>query len=197
MTGTCPINERHSDKSHLALIYQNKLPLRNQLGRKIWDVVWLLLFRPSPRILHSWRRQLLRYFGATIEEGAHPYPGCRVWAPWNLHMAKSSCLGDGAECYNVAPVYLGPYVTVSQNVFLCTASHDISSREFSLVTKPIRVEAYAWVAARSFIGPGVTIGEGAVISATASVFCDVEPWTIMRGNPAIKIRSRQKDSYFE
>jgi len=53
-----------------------------------------------------------------------------------------------------------------------------------LVTAPIAVGERAWVAADVFIGPGVTIGQGAVVGARASVFRNVEPWTVVGGNPA-------------
>ena len=44
--------------------------------------------------------------------------------------------------------------------------------------------------ARAYVGMGVTIGQGAVVGATASVYKDVEAWTIVRGNPAKFIKNR-------
>ena len=38
---------------------------------------------------------------------------------------------------------------------------------------------------------GVEIGEEAIVGATASVFKDVEPWTIVGGNPAKIIKKRE------
>jgi putative colanic acid biosynthesis acetyltransferase WcaF len=54
-----------------------------------------------------------------------------------------------------------------------------------LVTAPIRIGPGAWVAAGAFIGPGVTVGDGAVVGAGAVVMRDVEPWTVVAGNPAV------------
>jgi putative colanic acid biosynthesis acetyltransferase WcaF len=144
-----------------------------------------LLYRPSPTRLHSWRRFLLRCFGAKVARGAHPYPSARIWAPWNLTMGEGSCLSRHVDCYSVAEVVLGPRATVSQYSFLCTASHDYTSRDMPLVAAPIRIEADAWVTADVYIGPGVTIGEGAVVGARSTVIHDVEPWTIVSGNPAV------------
>lgn len=157
---------------------------RNRAGRVLWTMVWCLFFRPSPRPLHAWRCWLLRLFGATIERGAHPYPSARVWAPWNLTMREGSCLGDHVECYSVDRVTLEPYATVSQYSFLCTAGHDYTIREMPVITAPVRIGRRAWVAADAFVGPGVTIGEGAVVGARASVFRSVDPWTVVGGNPA-------------
>src|SRR5271168_1627781 len=78
--------------------YVNRLGLRNQLGRCLWGLVWLFLFRPTPAFLHAWRCQLLRCFGANIGRGAHPDPRCRIWAPWNLTMGDYSGLANDVDC---------------------------------------------------------------------------------------------------
>jgi putative colanic acid biosynthesis acetyltransferase WcaF len=52
--------------------------------------------------------------------------------------------------------------------------------------------ARSWVAAGAFVGPGVTLGEGAVLGARGVAFGDLEPWTVYIGNPAREIRKRQK-----
>lgn len=103
-------------------------------------------------------------------------------------MKEGSCLGDHVDCYCVDRVTLEPYATVSQYSFLCTASHDYSRPKRPVVTAPIRIGRRAWIAADAFIGPGVTIGEEAVVGARASVFRDVDSWTVVGGNPARVIR---------
>jgi len=164
---------------------------RNRVGRVLWSMMWVLLFRPSPRPFHAWRRLLLRLFGATIGPGSHPYPSARIWAPWNLVMEEGSCLGDHVDCYAVDRITLEPYATVSQYAFLCTASHDYTVDGMPVVTAPIRIGRQAWVAADVFIGPGVTIGEGAVVGARSSVYRNVEPWTVVGGNPARVMKKRE------
>lgn len=105
-------------------------------------------------------------------------------------MHAYSCLASGVDCYNVAPITIGDGATVSQGAFLCTASHDISDPGNRLITAPIIISSRAWVAADAFVGMGVTIGEGAVVGARAAVFRDVEPWTVVGGNPARMIKKR-------
>ncbi|MBX3332633.1 MAG: hypothetical protein KF876_00840 [Nitrospira sp.] len=156
--------------------------------RILWGAVWWLAYRPSPRVLHGWRRFLLRLFGANIENGAHPYPSARIWAPWNLTMREGSCLGDHVRCYSVDRVILEPHATVSQYSFLCTASHDYRIDGMPLITAPITIGRHAWVAADAFVGPGVSIGERAIVGARASVFRNVDLWTVVGGNPARIIR---------
>lgn len=168
--------------------------LRNRLGRALWAVVWMLLYRPSPKPFHFWRRFLLRAFGAKIGRGAHPYPSVKIWAPWNLTMGDYSCLGHHVDCYCVAPITIGEHATVSQYSYLCTASHDIECHRMTLVTAPIVVGAGAWITADVFVGPGVHIGEGAVVAVRSTVLNDVSPWTVVAGNPAKFIKRRELKS---
>ena len=87
-------------------------------------------------------------------------------------------------------ISIGANTTVSQGAFLCTASHDITDPLNTLITAPIVIEDQAWIGAKAFVGMGVTIGEGAVVGARAAVFKDVEPWTVVGGNPARFIKKR-------
>jgi len=171
--------------------YQNRHSMKSKLARVAWNLVWLLLFRPTPRgFLYGWRRFLLRLFGAKIGRGGHVLPSCRIWQPWNLTMGDYACLSENVDCYSVDRITIGKHAVVSQGAFLCCASHDISSPIMELTYAPITVEDQAWVAARAFVGPGITIGEGAVVGACAVVTKDVPPWTVVAGNPAQFIKKR-------
>lgn len=163
---------------------------QDKIRRFAWGIARRLLYRPTPISWHGWRARVLRAFGAKIEGRVYPYPDIAVWAPWNLHMAPESCLGPGVICYNVSSVRLGHGVTVSQRSHLCTASHDFDDPGFPLQGAPITIEDGAWVAAESFLGPGVIIGERAVVLARAVVVRDVPPGAVMGGNPARYLRER-------
>jgi len=130
-------------------------------------------------------------FGANIGNSVRIYQSARIWAPWNLEMHDNSCIGDYVDCYCVAKVTLHEYAVVSQYSYLCTASHDSRSSKLSLTAAPITVGKHAWVAADVFIGPGVEIGCGSVITARSTVTKSIAPWIIATGNPAEKIKSRE------
>lgn len=165
--------------------------IRNKAMRGLWSVVWLLLYRPSPRPMHGWRCLLLRLFGASIGKGAKPYPSARIWAPWNLEMGDNSTLGDGVDCYSVARVKIGCKATVSQRAYLCTAQRDIDDVSMPLVTGDIVIKEHGWVAAEAYIGPGIVVGTGAVVAARAVATKSVADWTVVGGNPAKPIRKRK------
>lgn len=169
------------------------LSIANKVARTVWQVFWLLLYRPTPRIFHPWRCLLLRLFGARLGKGVHPYPSARVWAPWNLEMGDHACLSEGVDCYCVAKVRIGAHSTVSQYSFLCTASHDHSMAAMPLVAAPITIGERVWITADVFVGPGVTIGDGAVVTARSSVFSDLPSWMVARGNPAVPVKPRKFD----
>ena len=172
------------------LIRHPGLSVGNKVARSVWNIVWRLLYRPTPRLFHPWRCLLLRLFGARLGNYVHPYPSARVWAPWNLEMGDHSCLSEQVDCYCVDKSQIGARPTVSQYSFLCTASHDYTDPAMPLVTAPITIGSSAWGTADVFVAPGVTIGEGVVVTARSSVFSDIEPWVVASGNPAKPVKKR-------
>jgi putative colanic acid biosynthesis acetyltransferase WcaF len=166
------------------------LPATNKLGRALWRLVHLILFRPSPSFAHGWRRFLLRLFGAKVAPTAHIYPSAVIWAPWNLTLGDYACLGYHVDVYSVAPVTIGARTTISQYTHLCAATHDYTKRNYPLITQPISIGEDCWLAADVFVGPGVTIGSGTVVGARSSVFSDLPPWVVAAGTPAKPIKPR-------
>jgi putative colanic acid biosynthesis acetyltransferase WcaF len=168
----------------------NNLSMGNRVARSAWHVTWLFLFRPTPRLLHPWRCLLLKLFGAKLGKRVHPYPSARIWAPWNLEMGDDACLSEKVDCYCVDKITIGRNSTVSQYSFLCGASHDYSRRSMPMVSAPITIGERVWIAADVFVAPGVTIGDGAMVTARSSVFSDLPQWMIATGNPAIPVKAR-------
>jgi len=162
----------------------------NKLGRVLWAIIYAMLFRTSPRMCYGWRRLLLRMFGARIGRNARIHQSVRVWAPWNLTVGDEASIAHGVDCYCVDQLRIGDHATVSQEALLCTASHDISDPCMRLITAPIVIAPQAWVCARAFVSPGVTVGEGAIAGAQSVVTRDVPEWTVVAGNPARYIKRR-------
>ena len=164
----------------------------NRARRLLWNICWLLLYRPSPRTLHGWRSMLLRLFGATMGPNCHFYPASRIWAPWNLHCDDQVTAGDGAEIYNPAPVRLGSHAILSQGAYLCGATHDYDDPRFPLLAYSMEIGAYAWVCARAAVAPGVNIGDGAVLGLSSVATRTLEPWTVYAGSPAVRVKARKR-----
>ena len=109
--------------------------------------MWLLTFRPTPKIALPWRRFVLRLFGAEIGRGAAVHSSVQIWAPWNLRMGDYAALGPDVDCHNVAVITLDRKCVVLQYSFLCTATHDYTSLRLPLTSSPITIGANAWVCA--------------------------------------------------
>jgi len=164
--------------------YKSKLSKGDMMLRGLWNICRFFLFKPFPTaFFRPWRNFVLRLFGAKVHKRAGVYSSATIYAPWNLVMHNNAWIGPHVKIYNVDKIEIGDNVTISQYSYLCTASHDIRKKTFDLITAPIILKSGSWVAADAFIGMGVTVGEGAVIGARSAVFKDVEPWTVVGGNP--------------
>lgn len=162
----------------------------HRVKRIIWAILNATLYRLLVgRFFWPVRKLLLLLFGAQIDKKAYIYSRCTIYAPWNLIVGRA-CIGPNTELYNKALIIIGNDSVISQGSFLCTASHDISSKMLPLKTTQIVIGDNVWIASYAFVGMGVTIGEGAVVGARACVFKDVEPWTVVGGNPAREIKKR-------
>jgi putative colanic acid biosynthesis acetyltransferase WcaF len=171
--------------------YIDRIPFSNKVRRKFWAFSSLFLYRPfSGSLFNPWRLFVLQCFGAKIGKGSVVYASTKIPAPWNLRMGNITCLGPYVELH-IDKVIIGSKVTISQRTYLCGGSHDISKLNTPFISAPIIIEDFAWVAAEAFIMMGVTIGEGAVVGARAAVFKNVEPWTVVGGNPAKFIKKRE------
>jgi len=172
--------------------YTSDFGISNKVRRLVWNFSYWILFRPfNFPLFRGWRNFVLRMFGAKISVTANIYASAKVWAPWNLEMADYACLGSEVDCYNQGKIIIGANTTISQKTYLCSSSHDISDSKHALILEPIIIEDQVWIAADAFIGPGVTIRQGAVVGARAAVFKDIEAWTVVGGNPAKFIKKRE------
>jgi len=166
--------------------------LSNRIRRLVWNLFWLLFFRISPRPLHLWRAMLLRLFGATLGPDCHFYPASKIWAPWNLICADHVAAGDGVEIYNPSPIVFDSHVILSQDAYICGATHDYNDPAFPLLSYRMHFGQYSWICARASVGPGVNVGEGAVLGLGSIATRDLAPWTVYTGNPATPLRERTR-----
>lgn len=164
--------------------------VRNRIARQLWNLAWLVLYRPSPRLLFGWRNLLLRIFGARLGRDCRFYPSSRIWAPWNLLCADVVTVAEGTEIYNQGPIRIGSHVILSQGAYLCASTHDYNDAEFPLLAYPMEIGAYAWICARAVVGPRVCVGKGAVLGLGSVASRDLEDWGVYAGSPAVKVKER-------
>ena len=94
-----------------------------------------------------------------------------------------------------ARVTIGDHVFIGPNVSIYTACHPLDAAERNTGAEwaePVTIGDSVWIGGGATIVPGVTVGEGAVIAAGAVVTRDVEPYTLVGGNPAKVIRRLER-----
>lgn len=144
---------------------------------------------PSFGVRHWYYRRILRY---PIGKGT------------SIHMnvfftGNSISIGDhviiNRRCYfdGRAGVEIHNNVSISPEAYIISLDHDPDSPEFATRGRPVVIEDYVWIGARTIIMPGVVIGRGAVVGAGAVVTHDVLPYQIAAGVPARVIRERNHD----
>lgn len=162
----------------------------NKIKRLLWNISWLLLCQWTPKPFHSWRSTVLRAFGAQLGKNNSIYPDCKIWAPWLLETEDAVTIGPGVEIYNPGGVRLEDHCILSQDAYLCGATHDYDSAQFTYVKKRIVIGHYAWVCAKAVVLPGVHCKEGSVLGAGSVTSKNLEPWMVYAGNPAKLVKPR-------
>ncbi len=163
---------------------------REKVGRALWMLFGRTLFRAT---FHNWygiRRQLLRMFGARIGANVAIRPTVHVEVPWMIQIDDGATIGDYAIIYSLGPIRIGSRSIISQYAHLCAGTHDYADHTFRLIRSPITIGEDVWIGADSFVGPGVEIGDLAVLGARSSAYKSLEGGRIHVGNPARDVKER-------
>lgn len=179
-------------------VQTNQRPCREKTIQRLWEYVRVAVFGLSPWFARKWRVVWLNVFsslyrrseGTLISWNCSVARTARIDYPWNFAIGAQSSVGEHAWVYCLDKITIGMNCCIGEDVRLLTGSHDVTSPYFALVTKPITICDDVWIATGAIVLPGVTIGEGAVIGAGAVVTRDVEPWTVVGGNPTRVIKRR-------
>lgn len=149
---------------------------------------------PSDPLSNRWKAQLLRWRGSKIGKKVKFGRGLWIDDYSKLAIGDYVFFNYGCMLLTGGGVRIDDYVLFGPGVTILSANHDIRAgvlmRTSGPIYGPVHIEAEAWLAARSVILPGVTIGKGAVVAAGAVVTKDIEPYSIVGGVPARVIGRR-------
>jgi len=139
--------------------------------------------------------KVLKYF---FKHAGHPIniqPGVTITGLHNVSIGNFSGIGRGSMIYAVDSVEIGNDVMIGEELIIYTSNHGIRRSQImrcqGMEKAPVRIGNDVWIGARVIILPGVTIGDGSVVGAGAVVTEDVEPYSIVGGVPARKIKERK------
>ena len=166
-------------------------PGASLLKQLLWYYLGSPLLKSRWLPFSAFKVSLLRMFGSAVGTGVRVKPGVQVKFPWRLAVADDCWLGEDAWIDNLAPVTLESNVCISQGVYLCTGNHDWSKSTFDLRLGAIHIEQSAWIGARAVVGPGVTVGAGAILTLGSVATRSLESWTVHVGNPCQAVKKRE------
>lgn len=143
---------------------------------------------------NPFRNYYLRMYGIKILGGKSCiHRKCKFFHVGKIIVGKESVINFGCYLDNRRGIYIGNNVGLAHNTKIYTLGHDLNDPKFGSKGSPVHIEDNVFIFSNAMVMPGVTVGEGAIVLAGSVVTKDVEPWTIVGGNPARKIRDRNRD----
>ena len=148
---------------------------------------------PSYNLRHAYLRRVLRL---VIGKGGAIHMGCFITG---RKISIGARVVVNRRCYldGRGGLAIGDDVSISPECYIITLTHDVNDPCFIAVAKPVAIHSRVWIGARAIVLPGVTLGEGCVVGAGAVVTKDVQPYSVVAGNPAREIGKRSKDLSYQ
>lgn len=166
---------------------------RSKFYIQLYNIVDFLLIKTSPKIFNFWRVFIYRLFGAKIGKGLKINPSAKLLYPWNIKIGDYCWIGHNVNLYSVDEISIGNNVAFAHNIFVATASHDISTPLFATIRGKIVFQDEVWVSSNVIINMGVIIQKGVVIGSGSVVTKDLPEGYVCVGNPARPIKKRIKE----
>lgn len=165
-------------------------PGKSVFVRAFWYLINIFFFKSSIPF-YSWKRFLLRLFGAKIGAGVIIKPHVSIKYPWQLNIGNHVWIGEGAWIDNLAMVTLKDNSCISQGAMLLCGNHNYKKSSFDLLVYEITLEEGAWVGAKAVVCPGVKMGVNSILTVGSIATSDLEDNWIYQGNPAQKLKLRE------
>jgi acetyltransferase-like isoleucine patch superfamily enzyme len=132
-------------------------------------------------------RRVMRF---QLAEGSTILMGCSFDCASGLTVGKNSVIGERCRIDPRGGITIGDNVSISGDVFVLTADHDMDSPEFAGRLRRVTIQNHVWIGTRAMILPGVQLDQGAVVAAGAIVTKNVGSFQVVGGIPASRIKQR-------
>ena len=139
------------------------------------------------------RNYYLKMFGIYLGRQTVLHRKCKFFHVGKMKVGKNSVINFGCYLDNRRGIYIGNNVGIAHNSKIYTLGHDFDDPTFRTKGASVYIRDNVFIFSNAMIMPGITIGEGSIVLAGSVVTKDVEPWTVVGGNPARKIRERSKE----
>jgi maltose O-acetyltransferase len=129
---------------------------------------------------------------AEIGERSSILMGAWLDTPRGLTIGTASTINQKCRLDSRGGITIGNNVSISAEVAILTAEHNVQSPDFAGIVEPVTIGDYVFIGTRAIILPGVTLGEGSVVAAGAVVTKNVLEYSIVGGIPARVLGTRAR-----
>ena len=164
---------------------------RGKFKQILWYITNVLFFINPLNPISALKVFLLKLFGSKVGKGVVMKPGVNIKYPWKLSIGDFSWIGENVWIDNLDEVVIGNNAVLSQGALLLCGNHNFKKPSFDLITKPIILEDGVWIGAKSMVTGGVVCKSHSVLAVNSVASNNLEEYSIYRGNPAEKIKSRE------
>lgn len=160
------------------------------IKQTLWYFTNAIFVRASWNPFMGIKIALLKAFGAKIGKNLVIKNNVCIKFPWKLSIGDNVWLGEYVWIDNLDYVTIGNNVCISQGALLLTGNHDYTSSSFDYRNAPITIEDGGWIGAKSVVCPGIIVHSHAILTVGSIITQNMDAYSIYKGNPAIKIRTR-------
>ena len=164
----------------------------NPIKRACWYFVNTVFFRTSFFPFSGFKVFLLKLFGAKAGHNIRIKPAVNIKYPWFLKIGNNVWIGEAVWIDNLGMVSIGDNVCLSQGSMVLSGNHDYSKPGFDLIIKEIVLEEGVWIGAKATVCNGVVCKSHSVLSVGSVAVHNLEAYGIYQGNPAVKVKDRNK-----
>lgn len=143
---------------------------------------------------HPIRRLFCKIFFNSYDTSSSIFRNVDIRSPQRISIGKYTNINKNCVLDGRGKLKIGSYVDIAQDVCIWTEQHDYNSPSFAAVCKAVNIDDYVWIASKSIILPGITIGKGAVVACGSVVTKDIPPLAVVGGVPAKILKYRNEES---
>lgn len=159
----------------------------------VWQVAKWIFFTNHFPWPSGIRVLVLRCFGAALGKSVYIKPQVNIHFPWKLAIGDNTWIGEEVMIINLEQVSIGRNCCISQRAVICSGNHDFRSEDMGYRNRPVLIEDGVWIAAQSFVGPGVTLGVDTVLLACSAAVVSMGHNLLLHGSPAVAVGKRWPD----
>jgi acetyltransferase-like isoleucine patch superfamily enzyme len=137
------------------------------------------------------KKYLLMVYGSKIGKNSFIHTPVKLFSFRPLTIGNNSTINPRCYIDTRKGITIGNNVNIAHDTKIYTLGHDVNTVELSSVGDAVIIEDDVFIFSNVVIMPGVHIGKGAVIYPCSVVANNVEPYTIVGGNPAKFIKKRE------